>query len=270
MLAQIPLPNSARQRRQLAGQRLRHGRLLELLAARRREHHRQLEGVRALRPVQGQPLSGEPDRRRLLPAVRQQPLRHEHRRRLGVGDVEQDDAERARQLLQHDRRVLQPVAAARRRRPAATTGRATWYSSLYNSGYVYYPALDVTSGTRHGDTTNRLGRQGREWYPASRCVDGVGAHEPLPGPPQHEVGRRGARLLRRGGALRADQPGVQLDADRQQLRHARTSSTPATSGRRSCSARSTTRRRRGSCRCRSRTCAATPPTSRTTSTSAIG
>ena len=28
-----------------------------------------------------------PDRRRLLPADRQQPLRHEHRRRLGVGDV---------------------------------------------------------------------------------------------------------------------------------------------------------------------------------------
>jgi hypothetical protein len=38
-----------------------------------------------------------------------------------------------------------------------------WYSSLYNSGYVYYPALDVTSGTGTG-TTNRLGRQGREWY----------------------------------------------------------------------------------------------------------
>ena len=36
-----------------------------------------------------------------------------------------------------------------------------WYSSLYNSGYVYYPALDATStGTA---TTNRLGRQGREW-----------------------------------------------------------------------------------------------------------
>lgn len=40
---------------------------------------------------------------------------------------------------------------------------SNWYSSLYNSGYVYYPALDVTSGTGTG-TTNRLGRQGREWY----------------------------------------------------------------------------------------------------------
>ena len=38
-----------------------------------------------------------------------------------------------------------------------------WYSSLYNSGYVYYPALDVTSGTGT-NTGNRLGRQGREWY----------------------------------------------------------------------------------------------------------
>jgi len=38
-----------------------------------------------------------------------------------------------------------------------------WYSSLYNSGYVYYPALDVTSGTGTG-TANRLGRLGREHY----------------------------------------------------------------------------------------------------------
>src|SRR5262249_31324388 len=38
-----------------------------------------------------------------------------------------------------------------------------WYSSLYNSGYVYYPALDVTSGSGT-NTNNRLGRQGREWY----------------------------------------------------------------------------------------------------------
>jgi hypothetical protein len=38
-----------------------------------------------------------------------------------------------------------------------------WYSSLYNSGYTYYPALDVTSGTGT-NSNNRLGRQGREWY----------------------------------------------------------------------------------------------------------
>jgi hypothetical protein len=39
----------------------------------------------------------------------------------------------------------------------------SWYSSLYNSGYVYYPALDVTSGTGT-NANNRLGRQGREWF----------------------------------------------------------------------------------------------------------
>ncbi len=39
-----------------------------------------------------------------------------------------------------------------------------WYEPLYNSGYAYYPALDVTSGTTTNNTTNRLGRQGREWY----------------------------------------------------------------------------------------------------------
>ncbi len=43
-----------------------------------------------------------------------------------------------------------------------------WYTSLYNSGYVYYPALDVVSGntasTAAAATANRLGRQGREWY----------------------------------------------------------------------------------------------------------
>ena len=54
--------------------------------------------------------------------------------------------------------------------------------------------------------------------PASRRLDAVGPHEPLPGRAQPEVGRRDARLLRRGGPLRADQPRLQLDADRQQLR----------------------------------------------------
>ncbi len=43
-----------------------------------------------------------------------------------------------------------------------------WYTSLYNSGYVYYPALDVVSGntpsTVAAGAANRLGRQGREWY----------------------------------------------------------------------------------------------------------
>jgi len=49
-----------------------------------------------------------------------------------------------------------------------------WYKSLYNSGYVYYPALDVVSGTSNTVTTNRLGRQGREWWqhPKSWVVSG--------------------------------------------------------------------------------------------------
>ena len=38
-----------------------------------------------------------------------------------------------------------------------------WYTSLYNSGYVYYPRLDVTTGTGT-NTNNSLGRQGREWF----------------------------------------------------------------------------------------------------------
>ncbi|HYU79829.1 MAG TPA: TonB-dependent receptor, partial [Vicinamibacterales bacterium] len=45
----------------------------------------------------------------------------------------------------------------------ASVWPSRWYSSLYNSGYVYYPALDVTAGTGT-NTSNRLGRQGREWY----------------------------------------------------------------------------------------------------------
>ena len=124
-----------------------------------------------------------------------------------------------------------------------------WYSSLYNSGYVYYPALDVTSGTGTA-TTNRLGRQGREWFQHPDAWTVSARAQPLSGPSRHEVGRRGARVLRRGGALRADQPGLQLGAHRQQLRHARRRRTPATSGRRSCWARSMTRPRRDSFRCR--------------------
>jgi hypothetical protein len=37
-----------------------------------------------------------------------------------------------------------------------------WYSSLYVSPYVYYPAIDVSVAGPAG--TDRLGRQGREWY----------------------------------------------------------------------------------------------------------
>ena len=37
-----------------------------------------------------------------------------------------------------------------------------WYSSLYVSPYVYYPALDVSVAAPA--SADRLGRQGREWY----------------------------------------------------------------------------------------------------------
>jgi hypothetical protein len=47
--------------------RLRQDRLLELLRARGLEHHGQLEDLRPLRAVQGEPLPAESDRRRLLP-----------------------------------------------------------------------------------------------------------------------------------------------------------------------------------------------------------
>lgn len=42
-----------------------------------------------------------------------------------------------------------------------------WYTPLYNSGYTYYPGLDVYSGSGSpptGAASQRLGRQGREWY----------------------------------------------------------------------------------------------------------
>lgn len=35
-----------------------------------------------------------------------------------------------------------------------------WYTTLFTRDLIYYPALDVPTGT----TTNRLGRQGREWW----------------------------------------------------------------------------------------------------------
>ena len=63
MLAADPAAEPAGQRGQPAVHRLREDRLLELLAARRRELHRQLEDVRPLRPVQGRPRPAESDRR---------------------------------------------------------------------------------------------------------------------------------------------------------------------------------------------------------------
>ena len=92
-----------------------------------------------------------------------------------------------------------------------------WYAPLYNSGYAYYPALDVTSGTTTNNTTNRLGRQGREWYQhpdawtmSARMNRYEGAHN-------MKWGGEVRTLLRLGSAVRADQPRLQFGADRQQL-----------------------------------------------------
>jgi hypothetical protein len=41
----------------------------------------------------------------------------------------------------------------------------SWYSSLYaDSPYAYYPAIDVSVAAPAAAGTDRLGRQGREWY----------------------------------------------------------------------------------------------------------
>ena len=82
-----------------------------------------------------------------------------------------------------------PGAAARRPAGCSLTGRATVaYSSLYNSGYVYYPALDVTSGTGT-NTNNRLGRQGREWFQHPDAWTMSARMNRYEGRHNHEVGR---------------------------------------------------------------------------------
>ena len=199
-----PAAERARQRGQPARYRDRHRRLLESVAARRREHHRQLEDLRALRSLQGEPLSAEPDRGRLLSALGQQSVRPEYRRRLGLGRLEQEHGERARQLLQHDRRVLQPVAPARRHGPARLLVAVVVLVALQQRLRVLSrPRCHV----RHRDEHEQPPRtSGERVVPAPGRVDRVCADEPVRGPPRHEMGRRDSRLLRRGRALPADQP----------------------------------------------------------------
>ena len=124
-----------------------------------------------------------------------------------------------------------------------------WYSSLYNSGYAYYPALDVTSGTST-TTTNRLGRQGREWYQhpdawtmSARMNRYQGAHNMKWG---------GEVRTYYGAAARFEPINLVFNS----ALTANSSDTPAGRhdrqpvGDASCSARSTTRRRRAWSRCR--------------------
>ncbi len=95
-----------------------------------------------------------------------------------------------------------------------------WYSSLYVSPYVYYPARH--RDRRQPDRQRSRGARGRERVvPAAEGLDRLGADEPVPGSPQPEVGRRASVLPRRGRALRADQPAVPVGSDGQQLRQPR-------------------------------------------------
>ena len=116
--------------------------------------------------------------------------------------------------------------------------------------------LRLLSGARrhvgHGHGHHESPRTpGARVVPASRRVDDVGADESLPGAPQHEVGRRNPRVLRRSRALRADQPRVQLSAHRQQLRSPMSSNTGNQWASFMLGALDN-RPRRGSCRCRTR------------------
>ena len=130
---------------------------------------------------------------------------------------EPDDAQRARQLLQHDRRVLQPVAAARRRKASPATGRTTG-TRRSTTAATSTIRRSTSPPARAPTTNNRLGRQGREWYQHPDAWTLSARMNRYAGRAQPEVGRRDPRLLRRGRALRADQPRLQLGAHRQQLR----------------------------------------------------
>ncbi len=144
-----------------------------------------------------------------------------------------------------------------------------WYESLYNSGYVYYPALDVFSGSGTNVQHQPPGPPGPRVLSAPGRVEHLGPDEPLPGRAQHEVGRRAAPLLRRGRAVRADHPPCSTRRLPPTAPTARRSRPRVTSGPRSCSAPSTASRRPGWCRCRHRTRFRTPPISRTTGGSTI-
>ena len=92
-----------------------------------------------------------------------------------------------------------------------------WYTSLYNSGYVYYPRLDVTSGTGT-NTTGSLGRQGREWFQRPDAYNISARMNRYQGEHSMKWGGEVPPVLRRGRTLRADQPRLQLGRHRQQHR----------------------------------------------------
>jgi Carboxypeptidase regulatory-like domain len=74
-----------------------------------------------------------------------------------------------------------------------------WYSSLFTRDLVYYPAVDVPSGT----SGNRLGRSGREFWQRPQGWGGSARMNWYAG--NHQVRRRTAHRQRQRRALRADQ-----------------------------------------------------------------
>ncbi len=82
--------------------------------------------------------------------------------------------------------------------------------------------LRILPGPRRGAHGHRQhqppGPPGPGMVPAPESLVGIGPHELVRRPAQHEGGRRRPLQLRQSRALRADQPGVQCHADGQQLR----------------------------------------------------
>ena len=224
----------------------------------------------ALRPVQGRSLSAESHRRRLLPAVGQQPLRHEHRGATAVWIMSNKMTLNVRgSYYNMIDEFYNPSLAAGRPTVWRATGRRPWYCVALQQRLRLLPGARRHVRHRHGDDEPAR-PTGPRVVPASGRVDDVGAHELLPRPPQPEVGRRDAVVLRRGRALRADQPRLQLGDDRQQLRHAGRRRLRQPVGHASCWAPSTPDLGAPRAAAEARSARATPRTSRTTGRSTIG
>jgi hypothetical protein len=113
-----------------------------------------------------------------------------------------------------------PVAPARRRRPEALWPNNRWYSSLYNSGYVYLSRRSTSPRARHRAPTNPARTAGAAMVPAPDAWTMSARLNRYQGRHNLKWGGEVRAYYGEAAALRADQPGVQLDAHRQQLRHA--------------------------------------------------
>ena len=264
MLNDIPLPNAPGNIDNWQGSRLREGGLLELLAARRRELQRQLEDVRALRPVQGESLPAEPDRRAAS-------SRSSGSNRYGMsiaGDAVWIMSNKTTlnvrgSFYNMTDEFYNPSLAARRGRAAPTTGRTTVVLVALQQRLCLLSGARRDVRHRHGDDQPAR-PAGPRVVPASRCVDGVGAHEPLQG--RHNMKWGGEMRAYFGEAARFEPINLVFNS----ALTANSSDTPDVANYRQpvgdVHARRARQRRprRASCRCRRRTCAAMRPTSRTT------